>query len=124
MNFLLVITVFTLIITMTTSDSKRACDWICDGILVEYKRFSQQAKNEDDLTQHLLDTCTKDIEFAKFVNDPVDSECPNLCDRLIPTILQNEGIKRDLLTQALNAAARFEFCGDFDYSGKGAKGEE
>ncbi|RCN53127.1 hypothetical protein ANCCAN_00680 [Ancylostoma caninum] len=109
---------------MTTRNSKRVCNWICDGILVEYKKVSQQAMNEDHLAQHLFDTCTKSIEFAKFVNDPVDKECPDLCDRLIPTILQNHELKRDLLTPTLNAGARFEFCGDFDYSGDGAKRNE
>lgn len=48
------------------------------------------------ILQYLHDACSNDVEFAKFVNDPVDAICPNLCSRLIPAIVENELLKNDL----------------------------
>ncbi|EYC12136.1 hypothetical protein Y032_0048g1629 [Ancylostoma ceylanicum] len=124
MNSLLVIFLSTFIIKINASDSERVCDWICESILAEYKRISEQTKSEANLTQHLSDVCAKDIEFAKFVKDPVDSECPNLCKRLIPKFLRDEEIKKDLLVPTLYVGAKFEFCGNFDYIAKETKAEE
>ncbi|KAK6727944.1 hypothetical protein RB195_005543 [Necator americanus] len=100
------------------NSKEKPCSWICESNLVNYKEFLKTAEDHSNITESLLDGCAKDIEFAKFVNDPVDKECTNICEKLIPRIVGNEQLKKDLLEDSTTMASMFEFCDNYDYSSK------
>ncbi|KHJ84189.1 hypothetical protein OESDEN_16101 [Oesophagostomum dentatum] len=116
-------TLFSISSTLVANEEEEEndCKWICEGLLSDYNDLvnSDAKDNLTAITEELADACSKDIDFAKFVKDPIDTACPEFCEKFIPVILKDEKLKSNLLQEPTAYAETMdEFCGRYDYSAR------
>ncbi|KHJ87752.1 hypothetical protein OESDEN_12465 [Oesophagostomum dentatum] len=106
MYFVGILVLVSLASTMPTEEKIGSkCKWICECLLTNYKGFLQSRNYSDAaIKNHLNQNCYDDVRYSKTAKNPIDTdtECPNFCQRFVPTILESQNL-RDLLTNDINS---------------------
>ncbi|KHJ81185.1 hypothetical protein OESDEN_19129 [Oesophagostomum dentatum] len=99
------------------------CKRICQMLLQDYReRMLQtcpwQTCYNTPVKQKscLVVWCNTYVNFTRNVGEPVDGECPNLCDRLVTTILNDKNLQNQLRNDCSpEPQAMVRFCNNYKY---------